>query len=160
MAEKKSGHIDGANVTKSEFPQESVQGTENVHLKTRRRLIQVGLMSLPVLMTVRSRPAFAQSLGSVEIPYGAYAVDKDGNFLEDSSGNYIPLLMDDDGLIIGCNSQGCYSGLDPYDTTTNDYKDQMLMMNPGTMNASNRRPPYDTISYKDYIKLKQELEES
>ena len=53
MAEmEKNGNPEGVNVTKAVISQEPVQETENLHLKTRRRLIQVGLMSLPVLMTV------------------------------------------------------------------------------------------------------------
>ena len=36
-------------------------------LQTRRRLLQTGLLAVPVIMTVRSRPAFAQALGSAGI---------------------------------------------------------------------------------------------
>jgi len=46
---------------------------KEVRSEARRRLIKAGLMSVPVMMTVQSRPLFAQSPGSTEaLSYGGY----------------------------------------------------------------------------------------
>lgn len=46
---------------------------QDVRLEARRRLIKTGLMSVPFMMTVYSRPLFAQGLGSIGATvYGEY----------------------------------------------------------------------------------------
>jgi hypothetical protein len=46
---------------------------QEVRLEARRRLIKTGLMSVPFMMTVYSRPLFAQGLGSIGATvYGEY----------------------------------------------------------------------------------------
>ncbi len=46
---------------------------QEVRLEARRRLIKTGLMSVPFMMTVYSRPLFAQGLGSIGAAvYGEY----------------------------------------------------------------------------------------
>ena len=57
---------------------------------SKRRLLKAGLIGGPLLVTLRSRPAYSlQSLGSLGIPYGMYdpatgePVDSNGNVLDD-----------------------------------------------------------------------------
>ncbi len=56
----------------AEIQNESLSPRE-IRCEARRRLIKAGLMSVPVMMTVQSRPLFAQSIGSTEaLSYGGY----------------------------------------------------------------------------------------
>ncbi len=44
-----------------------------VRSEARRKLMKAGLMSVPVIMTVHSRPLFAQTIGSTEaLSYGGH----------------------------------------------------------------------------------------
>lgn len=53
--------------------QETQSSPHEVRTEARRRLIKAGLMSVPVIMTVHSRPLFAQTNGSVgALAYGGY----------------------------------------------------------------------------------------
>jgi hypothetical protein len=56
---------------------------ESLH-QTRRRLIKVGLLAVPIILTVRSRPVFAQS-GSVGL--GDYIPYQDPAENEGNGGN-------------------------------------------------------------------------
>ena len=49
----------------------------------KRRLLKAGLIGVPLLVTLRSRPAHASSLGSCGIPYGMYNWDGDPISRED-----------------------------------------------------------------------------
>ena len=59
-------------------PESAAEGNETqshreARLETRRRLLKAGVMSIPVVMTVYSRPLFAQTNGSVDaLAYGGY----------------------------------------------------------------------------------------
>jgi hypothetical protein len=50
----------------------------------RRRFLRAGLIAVPAVMTIRSRPAYAQlqSLGTLGLSYGFYAPDKKGQWHE------------------------------------------------------------------------------
>lgn len=134
--EEKSFHEEGSDTANSLISQEPVREIEDLHFKARRRLIQVGLMSLPVLMTVRSRPAFAQSLGSVAIPYGAYLLEKVGdNLVERPS---IPIKVNEYGEPIDANGD-IITFTDP-----NDYLRQEIMVDP-------TRRTGDTVNYQLWI---------
>ena len=137
MAEKEiSDHQEGADITNSAISQKPAREIEDLHLKTRRRLIQVGMMSLPVLMTVRSRPAFAQSLGSVSIPYGGYLREKVGRE-----------LIEDDLVPVKVNEYG--EPVDAYGNVIdfndpNDYQNQLIIVDP------TRRDSSTTMTYKEW----------
>lgn len=50
-----------------------VAGETNTATKSRRKLVKAGLVAAPLLVTLRSRPLYAQSsLGSLGISYGLY----------------------------------------------------------------------------------------
>lgn len=68
---------------------------EEMRRETRRRLLKAGLLSVPVVLTVRSRPVLAQSLGSAGINYGAY--------FQAENGELIPVRCDDWGRPIDAN---------------------------------------------------------
>jgi hypothetical protein len=75
------------------------EGTENTKAaasQTRRQLLRFGLAAAPVLVTIRARPAFAESsLGSIGIAYGAYTAS--GQALRvNSNGD----LLDVDGNVV------------------------------------------------------------
>ncbi len=61
------------NIENGEAAQENIASPQEVRREARRRLIKAGLMSVPVIMTVHSRPLFAQTNGSVgALGYGGY----------------------------------------------------------------------------------------
>ena len=123
MDEKeKSSQQEGADITTSAISQKPVRESEDRHLKTRRRLIKVGLMSLPVLMTVRSRPAFAQSLGSVGLPYGGYLQEKIGGTLVEN--DLVPVKVNEYGEPVDI-----YGNVIDFNDP-NAYKDQEIMLDP------------------------------
>jgi hypothetical protein len=56
----------------------SPEAPEALRRETRRRLLKAGLMCIPVIMTVHSRPALALTNGSVDLQsYGGYPAQND-----------------------------------------------------------------------------------
>lgn len=61
------------NAKSQDTPPGTTVPPQEVRREARRRLIKAGLMSVPVIMTVHSRPLFAQTNGSVgALGYGGY----------------------------------------------------------------------------------------
>ncbi len=58
---------------KNEKTESSPDSHREIRSQARRKLMKAGLISVPVIMTVHSRPLFAQSIGSTEaLSYGGY----------------------------------------------------------------------------------------
>ena len=101
---------------------------EQQRRETRRRLLKAGALSVPVILTVRSRPVMGQSLGSAGISYGAYF---------QSQGELMPVLsnengepIDEDGRVI--------------DTSKKNHHKDFLFMQDETRRTSG------TYTWKDY----------
>ncbi|WP_429885924.1 hypothetical protein [Geoalkalibacter halelectricus] len=77
MAEVREEH-NGAKLPQNDPP----STPQELRSETRRRLLKAGALSVPVMLTVYSRPLFAQTNGSVDaLAYGGYA--EDGGLIED-----------------------------------------------------------------------------
>lgn len=60
-------------IEKLEKTESSPESYREIRSQARRKLMKAGLISVPVIMTVHSRPLFAQSIGSTEaLSYGGY----------------------------------------------------------------------------------------
>lgn len=60
-------------IEKLEKTESSPESYREIRSQARRRLMKAGLISVPVIMTVHSRPLFAQTIGSTEaLSYGGY----------------------------------------------------------------------------------------
>lgn len=66
-------HNDDSAELKPESLKDNQQDT--MHQPDRRRLLKIGVLLVPVILTVRSRPIFAQAGGS-SIEYGGYQTDQ------------------------------------------------------------------------------------
>ena len=107
---------------------EQPMSPEQQRRETRRRLLKAGALSVPVILTVRSRPVMGQSLGSAGISYGAYF---------QSQGELMPVLsnengepIDEDGRVI--------------DTSKKNHHKDFLFMQDETRRTSG------TYTWKDY----------
>ncbi|MDO3379682.1 hypothetical protein [Geoalkalibacter halelectricus] len=71
MAEVREEH------NEAKLPQNEPPATpQELRSETRRRLLKAGALSVPVMLTVYSRPLFAQTNGSVDaLAYGGYVED-------------------------------------------------------------------------------------
>lgn len=102
---------------------------EEKRRETRRRLLKAGALSLPVILTVRSRPVMGQSLGSAGISYGAYFQNEN---------ELVPLLSDEEGRPLDENG----IPIDPNDP--NAKTRYRFMEDP------NRRTPFNPIDEGTY----------
>lgn len=97
--------------------------------ETRRRLLKAGALSVPVILTVRSRPVLGQSLGSAGISYGAYF---------QSENELVPVLSDEQGMPVDVDGKT----IDP--TDPNAKTRYRFMEDP------NRRTPFNSIEEGTY----------
>ena len=81
-------NLDSQQPSNSETQDQSgASEPEGGNAQTRRRFLKAGLVSVPMIVTLRGRPAHAQvSLGSVNIFYGRYEL-----FLNDPNAPFDPV---------------------------------------------------------------------
>ncbi len=84
MRDQKGGPSNSSNVPQPEHGpggQASGDGVDRAAAASRRKFIMAGLVGVPMIVTLRSKPARAMtSLGSAGIFYGAYAEDTTGKW--------------------------------------------------------------------------------
>lgn len=122
--------MDQKSQTSVEISEKSEQSLspEQQRRETRRRLLKAGALSVPVILTVRSRPVMGQSLGSAGISYGAYF---------QSQGELMPVLSNENGEPI-------YEDGRVIDTSKKNHHKDFLFMQDETRRTSG------TYTWKDY----------